>query len=360
MKKEGTNKISIAVLALTILVALALFSLDRITPQPKGPGSQTQENGASFFDGAVISLIVPNHPGGGYDEYARLIAPYLAKYTGAQIRVRNIPGAGGIRGVSELFRAPPDGLTIGVVNGSSLITNEIAKVNLDAYRIGQLSLLGRLVRDIRVLSVSNQNRHPAFSDILESDVEIRMAATGLAGSTFVDAVISKVVFALNANIIHGFDNSAGMRQEMMRGKIDASWTSWGSVQKSVESGHFKVVLQGGRTRTPALAEVPTVFEFAQQTSSPLFTEQVLEAWDALNDVGRVIVAPPAMPPARLAFLREGVRQAMNDPLFHADIEQAGRLLNYASGKEMEGIVKTASDIPETIRQFFVSAVRSEL
>jgi tripartite-type tricarboxylate transporter receptor subunit TctC len=33
-------------------------------------------------DGRNIRWIIPYSPGGGYDEYARLLGPFLEKYTG--------------------------------------------------------------------------------------------------------------------------------------------------------------------------------------------------------------------------------------------------------------------------------------
>jgi tripartite-type tricarboxylate transporter receptor subunit TctC len=360
MKEPVKRKTSIAIIVVTALIAVAVWFGSTTGQRPTVARVDAEDSAASFFDGAVIKLIVSNHPGGGYDGYARLIAPYLEKYTGARVRVRNLPGAGGIRGVSELFRSPPDGLTIGLINGSSMVTNEIAEISVEDYAIGDLSLLGRVVRDIRVLTVSDQKKYPGFTDLLNAKTTIRVAATGLGGSTYVDAVVSRDVFNLNMNIVHGFESSSAMRQAMIRGKIDASWTSWGSAREIVHSGQLKAVLQGGRTRAASLSDVPTVFEFMDETADPFLTQEILAAWEALNDVGRAVVAPPGIQTDKLVFLREAFRQAMHDQQFLNDAARSGRLISYASGKEMEDIVGTASHLPADLQQHFVSAVRSGL
>ena len=72
---------------------------------------------AAFYKGKNLNFIVPYKPGGGYDTYSRIIAPYLEKYTGARVVVRNMPGAGGLLGVNETYKASPNGLTMTVTTG---------------------------------------------------------------------------------------------------------------------------------------------------------------------------------------------------------------------------------------------------
>ena len=41
---------------------------------------QSSDSGANFYDSKQLTIIVPYSPGGGYDTYARLVAPHLTKY----------------------------------------------------------------------------------------------------------------------------------------------------------------------------------------------------------------------------------------------------------------------------------------
>ena len=58
-----------------------------------------------------IRCIVPS-AAGGYDTYARFMAPRLAELLGQPVVVDNKPGANGNIGMQELQRSPPDGHTI--------------------------------------------------------------------------------------------------------------------------------------------------------------------------------------------------------------------------------------------------------
>src|ERR1700759_4962756 len=51
---------------------------------------------AEFDRGKTIRILVGSPPGGGYDLYARLIAPYLAKKLDAQVIIENRAGGSGL------------------------------------------------------------------------------------------------------------------------------------------------------------------------------------------------------------------------------------------------------------------------
>jgi len=45
-------------------------------------------------------------------------------------------------------------------------------------------------------------------------------------------------------------------------------------------------------------------------------------------MGRIVVAPPGLPSARLAFLQESMKQALHNPQLVADGEKAERIIEY--------------------------------
>jgi len=360
MQESAIKKTSIAVIFFTVLTAVALYMGQPGKFRARMAGDSSSESVAAFFDGAIIKWIIPNDPGGGYDEYARLIAPYFEKYSGAHVHLSNIPGSGGMRALSELFTSPADGLTIGLINGSGMVTSQIAGIGNPDYRIGDLSFLGRVADDTRVLTVSARSQYLSFADILNTDIPVKIGATGFGGSTYVDAVISRRVFALNMNIIHGFNNSSAVRHAMLRGDIDGAWSSFGSVVDELAAGQIRLMLQGGETRVAALPDVPTVFEFIENTADPALTRKLLNAWAVLHAVGRPVAAPAGLSATKLQFLQEAFRQAMNDPQFLDDAAKARRFINFASGEDVARLVKEALSTPVEIQQIFIESVRSEL
>ncbi len=359
-KVRRMTKSRVFALSVSALILLPIMFGGLAGCQPSEKNKNTEFDVASFYKGKKIKWIIPYSPGGGYDEYARLLSPYLRKYTGARFDILNLPGAGGMRGANELFASPSDGLTIGMINGSALVTNELVGVKGARYKIDEFEFLGRVVADTHVLIVSNQSGYKSFEQILNAEEEVKIGATGLGGSTYLDAVISKEAFALNLKIIHGFDSSSVIRQAMLRGNIVGSWGSWGSAKDAVDDGRHIVVLQSGTERNADLPDVPTVFEMIEISSNQERTLAIVTAWESLNAVGRPVAVAPGTPADKIQFLRAAFDKAMHDPELLKDLKQAGRAISYASGDEMSHIVESATTMPDDIEQLFVNAIKGEL
>ena len=93
-----------------LLCALALAAC--------APAARAQDAERAYFGGKTVRMVVGYGPGGGYDAYARMIAPHLSKVLGASVVVENQPGAGGLVALNRIYAAAPDGLTIMIVNGT--------------------------------------------------------------------------------------------------------------------------------------------------------------------------------------------------------------------------------------------------
>jgi tripartite-type tricarboxylate transporter receptor subunit TctC len=328
--------------------------------QPAENDGPAKEGAAAFYDGRIIRWIIPYSPGGGYDKYGRLIAPYLEKYTGARVDIVNLPGAGGMRGVNELYNSRNDGLTIGMMNGSALVANELAGMRGADYEIGKFEYLGRVVADARVFVLSLESGYSSFEDIWQLGQGVKIGATGLGGSTYVDAVIANQALEMDLDIIHGFDSSSVVRQAMLRGNIVGTWGSWGSALESVDQGRDKIVLQSGDQRRAELPDVPTVFEMAQKLENPERAITILKAWEALQAVGRPVAAPPGTAADRVRFLSEALDKALNDPELLEIAESTGRPVNHVSAEEMRQLFDNAFVMPDDVRDLFARAIQGEL
>ena len=86
MSPTTTRTVSRTLTTAAVAALLAACGSSAGSGEPAGP-----------FSGQDVDLVVPYEPGGGYDAYARALAPYLEKCLDATIVVRNEPGAGGLR-----------------------------------------------------------------------------------------------------------------------------------------------------------------------------------------------------------------------------------------------------------------------
>ncbi|PCJ96411.1 MAG: hypothetical protein COA52_01595 [Hyphomicrobiales bacterium] len=324
------------------------------------PTIATAQTAAEFYKDGIIKFIVPYKPGGGYDEYGRLISPFLEKYTGARVDIVNMPGSGGLKGANEIFNSPADGLTIGIINGSAMVTNELAEIKGASYKVADFNFLGRMVADQRVLAVSVKSGIESYDDILTSEKPVLLGATGLGGSTYVDAVIIGSVMGNNQKVIHGFNSSSDVRQALLRGDIQGMWGSWGSARKGVAAGDFRIVTHSARDGDANTPGIPSIFEYAAKLDNASLAQEVLVAWDALSAVGRPVATPPGVAEDRVAFLQEAFAKAITDPEFLEKAKQAKRAINYIDGPKMVEAASLATNLTPEVRELFVAAIRGEL
>ncbi len=358
MNKTKTIVLKLVAFAIVLIIIISLLIFTR-SPD-KQQNTQTQSEIAHFYQGKTIRFLVPSQPGGGFDAYARLLVPYIEKYTGATVMILNLPGAGGMRSTNELFNSPNDGLSIAIIGGSSMILNKLAGIKGADYEINEIDYLGRIVVDSRVLFIANQSGYHDFNDIINTNTTVKIGATGLGGNGYVDAVISKEAFNLNVEIIHGFDTLAGVTQSIKRGNLDGGWGPWGSVKSIINSGTEIAILQSGENRNPDIPNIPTVHEFIKNSHNPDKTDEILSAWNAFNEVGRFLAAPPGTPVDKLEFLRNAFSKAIDDPAFLADIKRVDLSVQYANAQDTLDIIKQSMKMNPDINELFMRALRGEL
>src|SRR5665213_3433289 len=72
--------------------------------------------GLSYYHGKTVTLVAPDSPGGGFDQWARLLQPALSAYLHASVNVANIPAGNTVAGQDTVAKAAPNGLTVGWLN----------------------------------------------------------------------------------------------------------------------------------------------------------------------------------------------------------------------------------------------------
>jgi tripartite-type tricarboxylate transporter receptor subunit TctC len=361
-KREGTDMkqlLCVRRIQGMACVALAFFFAVGATLGAGVVEAQSVKDAAAFYKGKNLTFIVPYTPGGGYDMYSRLIAPFLQKYTGARVIVRNMPGGGGLLGVNQTYNAPPNGLTIGIQNCVGSITNQLTKVKGVRYDLAKFSWLGRIAVNLRVLVMRKGSDITSVQKLMDAKRTVKIGATGLGGSTYVDAVITKKVLNLPVEVIHGYDSSSEVDLGMLRGEIEGQWGSYSSRLKMIKAGEQFVVLQSGAKgkRDPRLSDIPTFFEVAPSEKG----KRILSTLAGMHETARPLAGPPGIPQERLEYLREAFDKAMHDPDFLEKAEKGRRPLNYLSGEEMLTLVKGVIEIPEEdIKQIFIQAIKGSI
>jgi hypothetical protein len=299
---------------------------------------------ANFYRGKTLNYIVATGAGGGYDTYGRLIARYMQKYLpGSRILVKNVPGAGHIIGANTIYAARPDGLTIGMFN-TGLIYNQLMNLPGVRFDLGKMSWIGKASNEIRVVVISNKSGFKSFDDMVKSKKPVRFAAAGVGSAAYLDTRILDFVMPIDIETISGFDGSEG-ELSMMRGEVAAQVGIASSFDQFVKNGHGYYGLAMSHLAHEIYPGIPLADAYVKDPNG----KKLLALLEALSDLGRLTVGPPAIPADVLKVLRDAHDKAIRDPLLIVDAKKINVPVNPGSGDYVTKRIREAlNQTPQTI------------
>ena len=267
-------------------------------------GCSQQADDATFPQNN-ISMVIPYGAGGGFDTTVRVFAPYFAKHLGGGITVlpENIPGTGGRRGTATVYRAKPDGYTLGIFNLPGLVLPSVLGEKVD-YELRELSWIGRVESQDYVLLVPSSS---AINSIQDLQAQEKITFVSIGYGTTVLAAIQVMAEQLGLmtkapTFLTGYSGTTDQLVALVRGDGNATLSPISTAQQYVQSGSLRPLAVTGEARSPHLPEVPTFIELGFPELAPL-------------NVQRSIAGPPGMDPALLQQLRVAFDKAMADPEF---------------------------------------------
>jgi len=310
--------------------------------QPKAQPTAKPEVQAdvAFYNGKTVSFIVATKPGGGYDAYARLVAPYLQKYLpGSTVLVKNVEGAGHIIGANTIYAAPADGLTLGTFN-KGLIVSQLAGMEGIKFDLAKFVWIANAATEPRAMVVTAKGPYKTVEDLIAAP-EVKMGGAGVGSESSNDALMAAAILGFKVKMINGY---AGQEADlaMMRGEIDGQIGTYSSMKPLIEQGEARAILIIGKED---VAGVPNL-----RQKAPAEKKALVDLMESQAQLARVIAATPGIPEGRAKALRDAVKKAFADPELLAKAQQAGLPINYMSGEETGDLVRAALDQkPEVIQ-----------
>lgn len=258
-----------------------------------------------------IRIIVPFSAGGSSDLQARMLADKLGKLYKQSVVVENRPGAGGHIGGKAVVDAPADGYTLLLGSlGLHATYNTFKKLNYNP------------ATDLKVVTVLAEMPHVVIASPKLAAANLQQLAaaarqrpdTMTFGSAGVGSSVHMMgeLFRLNAEapIVHvPYKGSSAAMTDLLGGQIDLMFENPPTTLAYIRSGKLKALAVTGKTRSPALPNVPT----AAESGFPGF---VATSWTT--------VAVNAKVPDTIADkLNADIRQIAATPEFRQGLEEQG-------------------------------------
>lgn len=278
-----------------------------------------------------VFVVIPYRPGGGFDLTVRAFAPYFARELGENIKVlpENIPGAGGRLGATTVYRAEPDGLTLGIFNLPGFVLPDIMGEEV-AYDLRKLSWIGRLEAQQYLLLVSAESNIHSIEDLQTQD-EILFLSTGYGSTALAACQIAANQLGLMEKdpiFLAGYSGTADYLVGLIRGDGNVALAPVSSASKYLASGDLRALAV--TAPTDLVEGIPT---FAELGYPKL----------ALLDLQRSIAGPPGMDGDLLAAIRDAFSRAISNPEFREVAERARLELSPLDGRA------TAEAVEENFR-----------
>lgn len=263
------------------------------------------------FPSRPLRLVVPSAPGGSPDTVMRLLAQEAARRLGQPVVVENKPGSSGIAGILEVYRAAPDGYTLGYANNVTLAINRSTFAKLP-YDPRELKPVVFVLKVANILAVNPEMPVRSLAEFVDyarrHPDEVTYASPGQGTSGHLTGEL--LAQSSGLKMVHvPYRGSPAAATDVIGGQVDAIFDNTISITPHIRSGKLRPLAITSLRRSPQFPDLPTVAESAL----PGF-EGV--AWGG-------IVAPPGTPDALIDRLNRCFNEALADPAVRSRLMAIG-------------------------------------
>jgi tripartite-type tricarboxylate transporter receptor subunit TctC len=331
---------------LRLVAVISAFAAMVLTAQAQA------QSVAEFYRGKRINLITSASVGGGYDQYARLLAKHMPQHIPGEptIIVQNMVGAEGLRAANFLYNvAAQDGTVIGGLSRNTGLARfydfNNAGIQFDARKF---HWLGSPQQEVGLFIMSTKTGMKSIDDLKTREVSVSSTARNSPSSIY-----SRI---LNASIgsrlkpVEGYAGSQACLLALERGEVDAHVSGGSSspfrarVMPWLSRGDAKVIMQMGMKRDAEFSDVPTAIEVVPNPAD----KQLFEIAFAEQVMGRPFVLPPGVPRERITALRSAFDATMKDPAFLDDAKLQHAEIDPVSGEDINALLDRVYAAPAEV------------
>ena len=325
-----------------VVLALSVVSLSIA-------GTTAVADVADFYRGKNLRILVGYGPGAGYDVYARLLGRHLTKHLPGQpvVIIQNMPGAASLTMTNYMYNvAPRDGTAIGLpARGlfiEPLFGNENAK-----FEARKFTWIGSMSRDAALCFTWHTSGIATIDDAKKR--EVLVGSSGVNGSSHQFPMLVNALIGTKFKPLLGYVDSAGVGLAMERGELEGYCSfTWGSIKsarpKWIEQKQINILLQLTLSRHRELPHIPLAMDLAKDEAA----RQAFALVFGDQEMGRPVVAPPDVPPDRVAALRQAFDATMRDQEFLAEASRMAIDIDPIDGKAVEQVLARLYATPKEV------------
>jgi tripartite-type tricarboxylate transporter receptor subunit TctC len=287
---------------------------------------------ADFYKGKNVDLYIGYSVGGGYDVYARILARYMGKHIPGNPTIvpKNMEGAGSLRLANWLYNvAPKDGSAFGIIGRGTGFDPLLEKKGAQ-FDATKFNWIGSANNEVSVCVAWHTTGIKKIEELYGK--ELTVGGTGASADTDQFPRVTNGVLGTKFKVITGYPGGNDIGLAMERGEVmgRCGW-SFSSVKSThmnwLNEKKVNLLVQLALKKHPELPDVPLIVDLAKSEEQ----KRILRIIFARQVMGRPFLAPPGVPPDRVAALRKAFMDTMNDKEFLAEAEKAQLEITPESG-----------------------------
>jgi tripartite-type tricarboxylate transporter receptor subunit TctC len=316
---------------------------------------------ADFYKGNQISIFVSSAPGGGYDNYARMLARHLGQHIpgSPNIIVKNMPGAGGARAANYVYNvAPKDGTAI-VMPQNTLTIDQFTSSPSVKFDMRKFEWIGSMNVNQSVCLFTKAKAPAAYQELFDRKF-ILGASGGVTSSLALVPVLLNHLAGTKFEVINGYAGTNVVFLAMERGEVEGfCGIGWDSVRvqagERIKRGELVIGLDVGVTPDSELKAMGVPFVLGRMREGQ--EKQTLALIMSAQLYGRPFAMPPGTPKDRLDAVRRAFAETIKDGAFIRDTTKANIQIQYAAPRQILEYINVPFSAPQAIQNRALSELR---
>ena len=301
-----------------------------------------------YYEGKVITILVGNEPGGGYDRLARTIAKHLPKHIPGKptVLVQNMPGASSMIAANHLYHiAKPDGMTIAALN-RGLPFAQVLKADGVRFDLLKYAWIGSAAVEATVLALRTELPFKTVEDMRNAKSPIMLGATGPTDTGGQFPLLLKEYLGLNLKLVN-YTSGADIQLAVERKEVDGRAAAYSSLKPYIERGLMRPVIRG-RVSEAGIDHLPV----NEDLTTDKRAKTILAMFSGVELIGRPYVVTPGTPSDVMKILRDAFADVAKDPELKEDSKKQRMEVQYVPPEECLKVLNYLLNQPDDVVKEF--------
>ena len=255
-----------------------------------------------------ITLLVPFAEGGSTDQVMRVVAKYASKALGQEVRLDNKPSRTGLRLLSQLRSAPPDGSVVMLFPVATLraLVERGVDFNMGRDATPIMCLAGGTYGAIAKVDRFPGGWREFVAEARQKPGQLSFGSVGVGSVGHV--TMARLMVKENIQVVHlPFRGAADGVEALMAGDLDVM-AGGARLHTAVDQGEARWLTLWSPTRNPRWPDVPTLVELG---------------YGLTETAPFGLIGPPNMPVAERKRLEEAFSAALRSPQVRSVMTRLG-------------------------------------